>query len=218
MALIQDVEEASSAELQNTVYLIAAVLKDGTWVDRKIDRNSALPQGPQGPQGDPGPAGAKGDTGDTGPQGDVGPAGPAASPGGSDTHVQFNDGGSALGGDANLVFDDATGLTTAKNVALQVGALSYATPKALDFSAHGFQTISLTGDITFTTSNKASGRMLSIKILCDGTGRAFTFPAGWIFVGAAAPSGIAASKTAILSLTCFGSNDSDVIAAYAEEP
>jgi hypothetical protein len=80
------------------------------------------PAGPEGPQGDTGPAGATGATGATGPQGDPGPQGPqgdpgpqgpqgdpgaSATPGGSDTQIQFNDAG-AFGGNAGLTFDKTT--------------------------------------------------------------------------------------------------------------
>lgn len=89
------------------------------------------------------------------------------------------------------------------------------TTTALDMSSNEIQTISLSGNTTFTTSNRATGRTKMVKILCDGTGRTLTWPAGWIFVGAAAPTSIAANKTAILTITCFGSNDSDIVAGYA---
>jgi hypothetical protein len=48
--------------------------------------------------------------------------------------------------------------------------------------------------------------------------RNFTFPGGWKFIGAAAPASIAANKTALLTLTGFGANDSDVTAEYVVEP
>ena len=90
----------------------------------------------------------------------------------------------------------------------------------IDFSAVNdtFQSIAaLTGAITFTTSNKAAGKSVTIRIINGATLRAFTFP-GWTFVGAAAPANIAASKTGILTLTCFGTAESDVIAAWAVQP
>jgi hypothetical protein len=71
--------------------------------------------------------------------------------------------------------------------------------------------------VTFTTSNKAAGKTVTLKILCDGTLRTLTFPA-WVFVGAAAPANIAAGKLAVLTLTCFGTADTDIVAAYAVQP
>jgi hypothetical protein len=73
-------------------------------------------------------------------------------------------------------------------------------------------TVSLTGNVTFTTSNKASGRTKHVRIICDGTARTFTFPA-WVWIGNA-PTTIAASKTAVLVLMCYGSADTDIVAQY----
>lgn len=99
-----------------------------------------------------------------------------------------------------------------------IANLVYAASTAIDFNGADFRTISLTGDITFTTSNLGVGKTTTLKILADASLRNFTFPAGWVFVGSAAPASIAANKTAILSLTSFGATDAGVIAAYAVQP
>jgi hypothetical protein len=95
------------------------------------------------------------------------------------------------------------------------GTITYAATVDLDMlSLAGlYQTISLTGDLAFTTSNRASGRAVTLRLICDATQRTLTFPAGWVFVGNK-PATIAASKTAILSLTFFGTADTDCVAAY----
>ena len=95
------------------------------------------------------------------------------------------------------------------------GTITYGATVDLDLAAHAgtYKTISLAGALTFTTSNRASGRTVALRLICDGTGRALTFPAGWVFVGAK-PSTIAASKTAVLSLTFYGTADADCVAAY----
>jgi hypothetical protein len=87
---------------------------------------------------------------------------------------------------------------------------------ALDFAALNaqYRMISLTGDLELTTSNLANGRTLVLRLACDATERTFTFPADWVFIGTK-PSTIAASKTAVLSLTAFGTANTDVVAAYA---
>jgi hypothetical protein len=94
-------------------------------------------------------------------------------------------------------------------------AITYGATVDLDMAAlaGGYRTISLTGALTFSTSNRASGRQVTLRLVCDSTARALTFPAGWVFVGTK-PSTIAASKTAVLSLTFFGTADTDCIAAY----
>ncbi len=99
----------------------------------------------------------------------------------------------------------------------KLGTLTYAASVALDFDSNAMQTIALTGGITFTTSNKAAGRRKVVRIVCDSTGRSFTFPS-WTFVGAAAPASIAANKVAILILDCFGTAESDVVARYSVQP
>jgi len=100
-------------------------------------------------------------------------------------------------------------------VTFTVSTITYAATVDLDLAAlaGGYRTISPTGALTFTTSNRASGRQVTIRLICDSTARALTFPAGWTFLGTK-PSTIAASKTAVLSLTYFGTADSDCVAAY----
>jgi hypothetical protein len=100
-------------------------------------------------------------------------------------------------------------------ITFTASTITYAATVDLDLAAlaGGYRTISLTGALTFTTSNRASGRQVTIRLICDSTARALTFPAGWAFLGTK-PSTIAASKTAVLSLTYFGTADSDCVAAY----
>jgi hypothetical protein len=93
-------------------------------------------------------------------------------------------------------------------------ALTYSATTNIDFDGDPCKTVSITGNITFTTSNRAAGKMVKIRIVADSSTRNLTFPA-WVFVGGAAPTTIAASKTAILSLECFGTADTDIVAAYA---
>lgn len=97
--------------------------------------------------------------------------------------------------------------------------LTYAATTNIDFAntVDDFRTVTLTGNITFTTSNLAAGRSRTIRIIGDASLRTFTFPA-WKFVGAAAPASLAASKIGILTLTAFGAANADVVAAYAAEP
>lgn len=93
--------------------------------------------------------------------------------------------------------------------------ITYGATVDLDMASRngGYFTISLTGDLTFTTSNRAAGRTVTLRLICDATQRTLTVPAGWVFVGSK-PANIAASKTAILSLSFFGTADSDCVAAY----
>jgi hypothetical protein len=79
-------------------------------------------------------------------------SGGSASPGGSDTQVQFNDGG-ALGGDAGLVYDKTTDKLTLAGV-LAAGStveLGHASDTTLSRSAAG--TLAVEGVDVLTTSN-----------------------------------------------------------------
>lgn len=106
---------------------------------------------------------------------------------------------------------------TALNFLTTPVVLTYAATTNIDMDASGVRTLALTGNVTFTTSNKAAGKTTTIKILADASSRNLTFPA-WIFIGAAAPTAIAAGKTAILTVTAFGTADTDIVAAYAVQP
>lgn len=77
----------------------------------------------------------------------------------------------------------------------------------------------LTGNITFSTSalGRLPGASLTIRVRNGGTQRTLTFPSGWVFVGAK-PANIAANKFGILTVTSFGTSDSDMVAAWAVEP
>lgn len=96
--------------------------------------------------------------------------------------------------------------------------LTYAATTNIDFTAENFRTETLTGNVTFTTSNLAAGRSVTIRIIGDSSLRTLTFPGGWKFVGNAAPASLDANKTAIITVTSFGTTDANVIAAYAVEP
>ena len=136
------------------------------------------------------------------------------------TYLATTGNGSGLTG---LTQSQISGLTTTDrpqlaNVRVTHSTLTYGATTNLDLDADGFQTVSLTGNITFTTSNRAAGRSNTVRIVSDGSSRTLTFPVGWTFLGAAAPTSIAASKTAVLTVTFFGTADSDAVAAYAVQP
>jgi hypothetical protein len=97
--------------------------------------------------------------------------------------------------------------------------LTYAATVNLDMAVltGEFRTINLTGNLTLTTSNRANGRQVAIRLIADTSNRTLTFPAGWIFLNSTVPTFVSANKTAILSLTFFGSNNSDCIASYGEQ-
>jgi len=106
-------------------------------------------------------------------------------------------------------------IVATKNIAINVTTLATATgTQNLDFTSQGYLTHSITGNITYTASNYAEGKSLTIRITSDGTARNLTFPTNWVFVGAK-PTSIAASKVAVLSVTSFGATEANTVAAYA---
>jgi len=88
----------------------------------------------------------------------------------------------------------------------------------IDFSTDQLQTLTITNNSTFATpSNMATGKSKTYK-LNNSSGSStytFTFPA-WKFVGTK-PTDIAPTKTGILTLTCFGTSNTDIVAGYAVE-
>lgn len=131
----------------------------------------------------------------------------------------FSGSGASITG---LTQSQISGLTTTStptfsNVTITNSTLTYAGTTTIDFSGDGFKTITLTGNITFATSNLAAGKPVTVIIVGDTSTRTFSFPA-WKFVGAAAPASLAANKVATLTLFSRSTTDANVIAAYAAEP
>jgi len=106
-------------------------------------------------------------------------------------------------------------IATTKNIAINVATLATSSgTQLLDFASQGYLTHAITGNITYTASNYSEGKGLVVRITSDGTARNLTFPSSWVFVGVK-PTSIAASKTAALSLTSFGTTEANCVAAYA---
>jgi hypothetical protein len=81
-------------------------------------------------------------------------------------------------------------------------------------STNAIQTISISGTTTFTGSNYAAGKTITLFITTDGTERDLAFPSGWIFQGTK-PTAQAASKVGTLTLTCASTTEASVRCAYA---
>lgn len=96
-------------------------------------------------------------------------------------------------------------------------AVTYAASVAIAFNGALSQTIALTGNLTLTTSNLAVGRRVTVIITADASVRTLAFPA-WKFLGAAAPTNIAASKTGLLELWSTGTTDANVLARWTVQP
>lgn len=77
------------------------------------------------------------------------------------------------------------------------------------------QTITATGNITFTTSNRVAGRAFELRIAAGGASRTLTWPA-WVAFGAALPTTLASGKALRLAISCTGTTDASIDAAAAE--
>ena len=103
---------------------------------------------------------------------------------------------------------------TPTNIQYSVGAMS-----GVDFdfdSTNAIQTLSISGNTTFTGSNYAAGKSITLFITTDGSDRDLAFPAGWVFQGAK-PADQAASKVGTLTLLCTSTSEASVRCAYAVE-
>jgi hypothetical protein len=105
-----------------------------------------------------------------------------------------------------------------RRIQMQHESVPYAASVNLDFNGVAHKRIDLGGNLTLTATNMDYGKSFLLRIAADGSARNLTFPAGWKFVGAAAPTSIAANKTALLHLHCFGTADAGVVAHYMVEP
>jgi hypothetical protein len=102
-----------------------------------------------------------------------------------------------------------------------VTTLTYAATTDLPFASGLVAPVlllALTGNVTLTTTNLFAGGRVEVVITADGSSRNFTFPAGWVFVGAAAPASIAAGKKGVLTLISTGTTDAGVVAKWDVQP
>ena len=85
---------------------------------------------------------------------------------------------------------------------------------AINMSSEILKKTTLDSNTTFSATGIAEGTSATLKILADGTDRTLAFASGWLFIGQK-PVSIAASKTAILVLTSFGTGNADIVASYS---
>jgi hypothetical protein len=87
----------------------------------------------------------------------------------------------------------------------------------IDFAALNgtIQQISLTGNPTITTSNRAPGRSVQLVLDANGATRTPTWP-GWRPFGAALPTTLASGKQWSFALRCRGTTDASIDVAAVE--
>lgn len=185
-------------------------------------------QGPQGIQGIPGDQGIQGIQGIQGEQGTQGTAGFSAyqlavNGGFAGTEAAWLaslEGPQGIQGIQGIAGADGTqglqgiqGETGPAGPGLTVGtALPTSGTINLDLAAltDTVQAITLTGDPTFTTSNRAGGRRLELRLGAGGATRTPVWPAGWVAFGAALPASIASGIVLRVTIECLGTADADI--------
>jgi hypothetical protein len=110
------------------------------------------------------------------------------------------------------------GVASATNVHITNSTLAYSATPNIDFDGDGFKTITLTGDAAFVGVNYGAGKSVTLRIVGDSSTRNLSFDSDWKFLGAAAPTDIAANKVGLLTLTSFTGADTGVLAAYSVQP
>jgi microcystin-dependent protein len=69
------------------------------------------------------------------------------------------------------------------------------------------------GDVEFSVFAYQTGAERIIRLVGDATARDLVFPTGWRFLGSE-PSQLGVNEVGVLSLRCFGSNESDCVAQW----
>lgn len=87
----------------------------------------------------------------------------------------------------------------------------------LDFAAlvGTLQTITASGNITFTASNYAAGLAFELRIAAGGSTRTLAWPATWVAYGAALPTSLASGKILTVAIRSTGTTEGAVDATSA---
>ena len=125
----------------------------------------------------------------------------------------------SVNGETGVVVLDAADVGAAPTTRTVGTGLATTGTVNLDMAAvHGtIQTITLTGNPTFTTSNRAAGREVTLVLAAGGSSRTLAWPS-WLAVGAALPTSLASGKSLVVSVTCTDTTDAAAIAASAVQP
>ena len=164
-------------------------------------------QGNQGYQGFQGTGGSTGSTGSTGPTATINNAVENRLLTVASTTTQID-------AEQYLTFDGNT-LYLGKGFKSEIATITPSSGTvAINMSSEILKKTTLDSNTTFSATSIAAGTSATLKVLADGTDRTLTFNSSWVFIGQK-PVSIAASKTAILVLTSFGTADTDIIASYS---
>lgn len=97
---------------------------------------------------------------------------------------------------------------------------TYGASMAIDLNGNQYQTVTLTGDTTLTTSNRPSSNSRSVTVFFTASGatRVVTLNASWKNYGSASTISIPSGKEAFLTITAFGTAETDVRANWGLQP
>jgi biotin-(acetyl-CoA carboxylase) ligase len=114
------------------------------------------------------------------------------------TNMRMN--GTALASDTRTI---GTALGTTGTVNLDLAAITGT-----------LQTIAASGNLTFTASNYAAGRFLTLRIAAGGSTRTLAWPSGWVRFGAALPTSLASGASIVVTIVSRGTVEADVDVAH----
>ena len=112
--------------------------------------------------------------------------------------------------------------TSGSLIGTVIGALMtmpMAPTQSIDFNAAMFHSSSITSSVYLTASNAGIGKMASFKFNSSasvGAVQTIGYPASWVWLGNA-PVALSASKVGVVSLTCYGTSDSDIVGAFSAQ-
>lgn len=134
------------------------------------------------------------------------------------TSLQFRNGGDTADAAITSGSITSTGISTLNG--FQYGSIitvTYGATTDIAFNGANLRSVTLTGDVTFTTSGKGGGRHVNYRVVGDASVRNLIFPAGWKWT-TAIPATLAANKNGYLSLICWGAAETDIQAKWEVEP
>lgn len=122
-----------------------------------------------------------------------------------------------VNGTALFQLKNGVEFTAGQKVQFGLNTISPSATPAFDLDKGVMHTFTVNAVITTTTTtNRAAGKLIEVRFVADSVDRAVTWNASWKWVGFK-PSQIDANKVGILSLRCYGTNETDVVATWNEE-
>ena len=119
---------------------------------------------------------------------------------------------------AHSLAGNVTYVSTVTSGAVENGVDNRTYKAAISFAGNTIQTYELdqTG-ISFIGGEWQPGRMITVRLTNNNDGRTkvLSFPTGWVFLNNTKPPALAHGKTGILSMTCYGEADTDVVVGSA---